>query len=697
MGDVILMLELTEIKVVNGKKRVDIFTPESVNYVLRYHLPVWLAEKRIDELVDFCKSTGANHIMFVCGPHHMHWNIIPIDEAIEEAQCLRQAKKRLNENGIHMGINVTATLGHFKSRWDHTQKFPNIGHWLTDMDGNINKSMPCPLDIGFRTYIKEIYQIYAQCLPDYLFVDDDLRYELGPRKWGCLCDLHIDGFSRFTNKDWTRNILVESLLTEQQVRAKWIEFCGQSLVDLAEHVTAAVRDVSSDVPIGMMVPCVHTLPVMGHNLTNVLDALHSGNKPLLRPPIGPYQDHNRRDLVGGIVYIEQIGHYLDDRNPVYTPEIEIAPFTRFSKSMTVIRFHIAQAIMNRMYNPAISLAGYVGDPIDIEPAFRKFLPQEKPFFDSLCKMKLSPKARKGIGLLFDFDSAKATKGFCDNSSNLAWPSFVLSKTLGSMGLPYTFEESSIYFLAGDSVRNFSKSKIEQILSRGVILEANTAKALIEMGYGDLIGVNKIELIENWAAEKYVAPDFTGPYTDTYTPLSAANFDLYRMSLMPDVKVISRVVGHDRKELAPGMCIYINALGGKIAILPFPITSNEGDSRHLLCYARKFVLRKIQQWMDPYAVAAFVEEPSDFMVQTWEDNDSLTICLTNLSYDCCHEMELIITHPQKPSPIGVQCLADDGHFVKVDIIESKEDGIGIQRWRIRHEFTAFRPFVMRMPY
>ena len=689
------MLGLTKIRDVSNTGRADIFTPESVNYVLRYYLPVWSAEKRITELVDFCNFTGANHIMFVCGPHHMHWNIIPLDEALEEAQCLMQAKTKLNENGIRMGINVTATLGHFKSRWDHTQKFPSIGHWLTDMDGNINKSMPCSLDSGFRTYIKEIYQTYAQCLPDYLFVDDDLRCELGPRKWGCLCDLHMEGFSCFTNRDWTRNALVKSLRTEQPVRAKWIEFCGQSLVGLAEHITGAVRDVNSDVPIGMMVPCVHTLPVMGHNLTNVLDALHSGGKPLLRPPIGPYQDHNRRDIVGGIVYIEQISHFLDDRDPVYTPELEMAPFTRFSKSMTVIRFQMAQAIMNKMYNPAISLAGYVGDPIDVEPAFKKFLSQEKPFFDSLCKMKLSPKARKGIGLLFDFDSAKTTKGFCNNPSDLAWPSFVLSKTLGSMGLPYTFEESTIHLLAGDSVRNFSKSKIMEILSRGAILEANATKALIEMGYGDLIGVNEVEFIENWAAEKYIAPEFTGPYTDTYTPLSAANFDLYRMSLIRGVKVISQVVGHDREELASGMCIYINGFGGKIAVLPFTITSNEGDSRHLLCYARKFVLRKIQQWMNPYAVAAFVENPSDFLVQTWEDNDSSTICLTNLSYDCCQELELIIANPQKLSPTDAQYLADDGQFVKVDIIESKQVDIGIHRWRIRHKFYAFRPFVMRI--
>jgi hypothetical protein len=566
-----------------------------------------------------------------------------------------------------------------------------------DMDGNINKSMPCPLDSGFQSYIAQIYQTYAQCLPDYLFVDDDLRYELGSRKWGCLCDLHLDGFSRFTDRSWTRTTLVKSLRIEQQVRAKWIEFCGQSLVSLAEHITAAVRDVNSDVPIGMMVPCVHTLPVMGHSLTNVLDALHSGSKPLLRPPIGPYQDHNRRDIVGGIVYIEQISHYLDDRDPVYTPEIEMAPFTRFSKSMTVVRFHIAQAIMNQMYNPAISLAGYVGDPIGIEPAFRKFLPQEKPFFNSLCKIKLSTKTRKGIGLLFDFESPKVTKGFCDNPSDLAWPSFVLSKTLGSMGLPYTFEESTVYFLAGDSVRTFSKSKIRQLLSQGIILEANAAKALLEMGYGDLIGINKIELIENWAAEEYLAPEFTGPYTDTYTPLSAANFDLYRMSFMPDAKVISRIVDHGRKELSPGMCIYVNSLGGKVAILPFTITSNEGDSRHLLCYARKFVLRKIQQWMDTYAVPAFVEEPSDFMVQTWDDNDSLTICLTNLSYDCCHELELIISHRQRLSPIGAQYLADDGQFVSADIVKAKENCDGIQRWRIGHEFTAFRPFVMRIPY
>jgi len=139
------------------------------------------------------------------------------------------------------------------------------------------------------------------------------------------------------------------------IRRLWIEFLGKRLVELGEVIADAVHKVNPDIEVGLMIPCIHPLTVMGHTITNVLEAFRGRRRPLVRPPIGPYRDWNRRDIIPGLFYIEYAGHLLGDK-PEYTVEIESFPYTRFSKSMAIVRFHIIQALLNRMDNFAISPA-----------------------------------------------------------------------------------------------------------------------------------------------------------------------------------------------------------------------------------------------------------------------------------------------------------------------------------------------------
>ena len=65
------------------------FNPSSVNYILRYYFPPEAADERLGEVIDFCKKTGTEHVMFMCGPQHRTWNIIPLDVAHTEVEVFK--------------------------------------------------------------------------------------------------------------------------------------------------------------------------------------------------------------------------------------------------------------------------------------------------------------------------------------------------------------------------------------------------------------------------------------------------------------------------------------------------------------------------------------------------------------------------------------------------------------------------------
>ena len=469
---------------------------------------------------------------------------------------------------------------------------------------------------------------------------------------------------------------------------------GNSIVDWAKDITKVVHQIDSGIAMGMMVPCVHLLPVFGHNLKNVLDVISDGVTPMIRPCIGPYADTNKRDLVGGLYYMELIAHFLRGSEVEYTPELETTPFTRLSKSMTVVRFHIAQSLLNGMANPAITVAGYSGDHVNLEPAYLEMLPAQQPFFQSVLEHAPTCGSRKGIQLVCDFDSAKKSQRMIECPSDLAWPVFPVAKTLGSSGICYTFDDSEIKFLAGDVVWTMSDFEIARILERGVILDAIAADTLVKRGYGQMIGVDVDSEGQGWMAELCSDGEFFGPHTDTYIPLKNAAC-VYRIEAAKSSRVISHIVDADQKPLFPGVVLYENVKGGKVATLAYPIDANDGDNRHLFCYHRIYMFRKVIEWMNPFVLPVFVENPTDFLVQCWDDEKMLTVCLTNLSYDSCDDLRLSFVHRKVPDPAGAVFIDDTGELKPLRVVPVVSDD-GNHIWDIKHTCYAFKPLIIRIP-
>lgn len=667
-----------------------LFPDNRVNYVLRTYLPPWKFEERLADIICFCEETDTRHVLLFSDAQFLVWNNLTIPEAEEFASRMRVARDRLAEHGIRVGLNTSYNMR--MSRWDHRGRI-DLDHWATCTDGDCDYRTPCLLDPKLEVYLRKFYTVMASIEPDYIFIDDDHRYMLNGTKgtWGCFCDLHLRTFSELTRTRWTRDTLARALVEDVSVRTQWIELLGERLVALGEIMSDSIHAVNPEIEVGMMVPCVHLLPSIGHNIKNVLDSFKPIDKPLVRPCIGGYNDWRRRDLASGLFYLEFIRHYLGP-DMAYTPEIESCPFTRYSKGMTVTRYHIIQGLLNGMGTPLLTVSGYNGDSPYFEPAYPVMLNKNRNYFEELLRSAPKAEDRKGVQFVWSFDSEKQAPPKGESAFDYAWPSFSCHEMMSNMGFPTTYAESPVKFLAGDSVRALPEAQVKKMLSENLILDVGAIRALIDLGYAEAIGCKKVEALAMYGSEKCVSPEFCGEHVDTFITLSQVG-DGTTWKLIPQdkAKVISEILDHDFASLAPGMTLFENSLGGKVCLLPFSIRLAETNPAHLICYQRRTMLRKIIDWMKPDLFPLFVDNPVDIMTQAWRDDTGTFICLTNLSYDLQTEISVISDSDQTVLSEYLY-LNDDGNWAELSGKASKTDGE--RQWRIEHDFLPFSPLVIK---
>lgn len=102
-------------------------------------------------------------------------------------------------------------------------------------------------------------------------------------------------------------------------------------------------------------------------------------------------------------------------------------------------------------------------------------------------------------------------------------------------------------------------------------------------------------------------------------------------------------------------------------------------------------------MNPLALPVYVENPTDFLVQCWDDGKTLTTCITNLSYDRASEIKTVFEHYTELSPEKAVYLAHDGSLKPLTAKSSPNDSYSRQIWTINYNFEAFDPVVIQIPY
>jgi hypothetical protein len=476
-------------------------------YILRYTVqPGHHEEKRMDELVSFCKKARIDDVMFFINCEELNQGHLSIEETQPWMEVIACGKERLEPLGITTSINPWPTLLHC----DRGRKLKEGQDFrlMVDPYGNNANAVVCPLCSEFQKYITEMYAYYASIKPNMLWVEDDFRlHNHGPLSWGgCFCEAHMEEYSRRAGRKLTREEFVEGVLkpgNPHLYRKIWLDTARETMVKLAQSIGESVHKVSPTTRVGLMSsnPEVHCAE--GRDWKGILGGLAAGMPMVNRPTLPAYSDCTPQDYLWNFSTISRMSRAVVPGQTEVYPELENFPFTRFSKSNTFVRYQLETSSVLGAAGITMNIFNMMGSGVMMREGYQDVLADSKDFLSNIKGLKLEVGKQEGIKVLVSPESSYTIHTGEGRSMEELYPQEGFwAGLLSSFGIANTYSldkrhNDSIVAVSGQYFRNLNKSELKDLFENNfVLMEAEAAYTLYEMGYGELAGIRNVV----WHAE-----------------------------------------------------------------------------------------------------------------------------------------------------------------------------------------------------
>lgn len=400
--------------------------------------------------------------------------------------------KTLHEAGFSAGINVTATVGHHP-QFVNTSFQGNYIH-MTNHEGETCLGSYCMNDRRYLDeYVKPLYLMLLSAEPDFIWVDDDVRFNHYPIGVGCYCDRCIEKFNRDYGFDFTRFSLTERLAdsNETELRKKWLSHQSDKIENLLRFIADVVYSQTDKVKLGMMSGERYCEGFRFEGWAKALSD-NGAHKIMWRPGGGAYND---LDFRGFTVKSNEIGRQvanLPDYVDEIQSEIESFPYQQLKKSgrSTTIEsiMYLASGCNGTTWNV---LPGYAGSGESVALVDNIFNEVEKSF-NFMQKLSLDFVSNTPLGI---------HDGWHPNGQSVVYGNFFgdyggayadTMTELELMGLPhaYNFKQAACYLLRGRQPLAYSDDEIMYMLSKGVYMDTEALDILRGLGYEDYVGFKR---------------------------------------------------------------------------------------------------------------------------------------------------------------------------------------------------------------
>lgn len=261
----------------------------------RFYAPIALDTVRNDadyaEYLRQLRAAGITRVM-ICGLGEIKAGQGAI---YDEPDRIERLIRRLKGDGLEVCAWVNA-LGHggLLAHADPKEDQDPFGFThITGLDGHHNNQGLCPADPKLRAHFAQSIARVAAMGPDMIMLDDDFRLNVRDTSYdiGCFCDYHMTELCRRLGEAVTREELRERLFTggENRYRSTWMELMGESLLDFAREMRAAVDAVDPKVRLGACA-CYDTWDLDGTDCIELARTFAGNTKPFIRTIGAPYHD-----------------------------------------------------------------------------------------------------------------------------------------------------------------------------------------------------------------------------------------------------------------------------------------------------------------------------------------------------------------------------------------------------------------------
>ncbi len=613
---------------------------EKASISFRIGVGLWKSEKRYNELLNlFDKYKGVtDEITFFTSNTHAP---LPLDVIRQRAIILKKRMAQARKRGYKAGIDILATIGQHEENLDNSLKGDYT--FMTNIEGEVCRGSFCPNHEHIREYIRNVYQLIAQANPDYIWIDDDIRFSHMPIGYGCFCDSCLKIFGKETGRKYTRESLKMafnegSIEQKLKIRKAWLQHNRNTISRLFEMIEKTVHGINPTLPLGFM---TGDRFFEGYDFNNWAKILSGPNHvPVMwRPGGGYYNDVNNNELVVKAHAIGRQVSVLPEDIVTIQSEIENFPYQRLKKAANMVVLEACSYIASGCTGAAFNVLSFYDEPLDeYEPLVAR-LQEARPFFDLLAK-SLGRSPISGIQTFWNRNSY--ITGNLDNGNWLSSGNPVVNHEFYDIGLPacYSGEHAQVTILGKDNIFGLSRAEIAKLLSGGVYMDAETLHQLNDMGFGNLTGFKVVRSDDKDRTEKFsddsLNGDFFGRLRDNRQSFwHSPAFTFAKTS--EHSRVLSYLIDYTGKEVSPcTMGVFENKLGGRICVAGYyPWTFMEDLSK-------SSQIKSVFRWLSKDALPGYIA--SFQKINLWireSQGDKISLAFTNSSFDPAKDIILML--------------------------------------------------------
>lgn len=565
-------------------------------YMLRVVIFEERWERQLDDIVALCRRAGIDEVLLMEQSHQILMVPYTIEKHLRMAEIYCKIAERLRKEGIIPSVNIATIVGHIDAPLTGERVFPFrkfVGENLKE-----SNACYCILDEDWQDYAASVCGIYAVCRPDKIFIDDDFRSLNHSAEIGCFCPLHASKTSAVCGIELDQAGLLKRVYgsseTDMKIRSAWMKVNFDGQLEAAGKMRTAVEKISPCTRLGLMNSGEPGHSVQGRDMDKLL-LMFSGNtrRPLSRPAGGGYSDV----LHDGVFQMHQmmsLSMSVINSNVQVTSEVENWPHTRLTKSMNSTRLQMEIHALAGAENLTLNIFDYMATPYSQEPDFISLLEVEKERLELIKEARKGKKA-KGIGLLWKKNTAEATRIRNGKISEII-PDRKIDCIMAQFGIPTQFELSKGNLIFGDAIDCYSDSEIRMLLKGGLMIDGIALEHLCRRGFSELVGCRPQGYIREPSVELLTDKEFCGSFAGNLLPTGwfiAEQTSRYtiNLKLSEGTRTLSVILDEEMKELAPGMVLFENELGGRIAVAAVPV-----DSWQWLYRSKAYQIGKIAEWL-----------------------------------------------------------------------------------------------------
>lgn len=529
---------------------------------------------------------------------YCHHGAIPLETLRPQAAILARRIEDLHKRGFKsVGLNVHTTLGHIDEAFlRYGQPFtPIMGY-----RGDESKACFCPVHEDMKQFLRDKYTMYAETKPDFMWVDDDVKFFWNGVKFGCFCPVCMERFNKKMGTNYTREELVAAMEQPDaiELRAAWVHDIDDRIAELFTMIRETVDKVDPSIEMGFQTQHQGWSSYNGMNFERWLPIL--GNKG--RPGEGFYFETTPKDVcTKALSTARQAAGYPASVTDV---QYELEDFPNYSVLQKSVKLNMAEltlAIAQGMNGLLLNnFQTHAKTAVWEMENFYNTLSRNRICWD---KMEFFARGMRGSGfypaISREYDARRPLhngQSFFTTYEVAENHNVMKTYKLGHLGIPLTVDEKNTdcAIFTGDLPDGFTDEELLGFLKKAVLMDAPAARAFERRGLGKYLGVRCVEDRDDSIMERFVDNDpinegFEGFVLDV-RPAFYGGVGTIMETTDPKTRVISELVDPEGAYQGVATSLYENELGGRVCVMGY------GAFQSVDSQGRLFQMRRVAEYL-----------------------------------------------------------------------------------------------------